>query len=157
MSADRKLERPTGTVTFLFTDVEGSKRAWDAHPEQMDAALAQHDMIVREAILAHSGYVFATAGDSFSVAFRTAGDGVRAALAIQRDTSVVSGPMTTACRSVRGFGRVTRRRSGSQGQRSSTAPARHVERRCVDSRAGHTATRSESSGTRWRGCRRAYD
>ena len=93
VSADGKLERPTGTVTFLFTDVEGSTSAWDAHPEQMDAALAQHDMIVRRSVRAHGGYVFATAGDSFSVAFPTAGDGVRAALATQRELSSATWPL----------------------------------------------------------------
>ena len=85
-------DRPTGTVTFLFTDVEGSTRAWDSHPEQMNAAVALHDQIVRRCVTAHRGYVFATAGDSFSVAFPTAGDGVRAALSVQHDLAAAAWP-----------------------------------------------------------------
>ncbi len=85
-------DRPTGTVTFLFTDVEGSTRAWDAHPEQMNAAVALHDQIVRRCMAEHRGYVFATAGDSFSVAFLTAGDGVRAAVAAQQRLAAATWP-----------------------------------------------------------------
>jgi len=44
---------PTGTVTFLFTDLEGSTRLWEDHPEAMKPALARHDEILREAIAAH--------------------------------------------------------------------------------------------------------
>ncbi len=48
-------ELPSGTVTFLFTDVEGSTRLWEEHPEAMRPALARHDEIVRDAIEAHDG------------------------------------------------------------------------------------------------------
>ncbi len=41
---------PTGTVTFLFTDIEGSTRAWESHPVEMEAALRRHDAVVRAAI-----------------------------------------------------------------------------------------------------------
>jgi class 3 adenylate cyclase len=47
-------ELPTGTVTFLFTDVEGSSRLWEAHPDAMQDALARHDEIVRDAVEAVS-------------------------------------------------------------------------------------------------------
>ena len=57
-------ERPTGTVTFLFTDVEGSTVLWQDHGPSMRAALASHDGVIRSAVAAHSGYVFSTAGDS---------------------------------------------------------------------------------------------
>lgn len=81
---------PTGTVTFLFTDIEGSTQLWEQHPEAMKAALAQHDALLREAIEAHGGYVFKTVGDAFCAAFPTAPDGLLAALAAQR--SLHTGP-----------------------------------------------------------------
>jgi predicted ATPase/class 3 adenylate cyclase len=74
---------PSGTVTFLFTDIEGSTRLWDAAPEAMGLALARHDEIVRGAIDGHRGLVFATGGDGFAAAFESVADGVRAAVAIQ--------------------------------------------------------------------------
>jgi len=70
---------PSGTVTFLFTDVEGSTRLWEAAPEAMRAALHRHDVIVRQAIEGHGGYVFATGGDGFAAAFARAGDALGAA------------------------------------------------------------------------------
>ncbi|MBI4316078.1 MAG: hypothetical protein HY679_09085, partial [Chloroflexi bacterium] len=51
-------EFPTGTVTFLFTDIEGSTRLWERHPEAMKAALARHDALLRQAIEANGGYAF---------------------------------------------------------------------------------------------------
>ena len=74
---------PSGTVTFLFTDIEGSTRLWQENPEAMSVAHAQHDAILREAIESNHGYVFQIVGDSFSGAFHTAIDGLRAALAAQ--------------------------------------------------------------------------
>ena len=61
--------RPTGTVTFLFTDIEGSTRLWEADPDAMRPALQLHDELLRAAIAAHGGYVFSTGGDSFAAAF----------------------------------------------------------------------------------------
>src|SRR5215218_4054862 len=75
---------PSGTVTFLFTDIEGSTRRWDAQPEAMKDALARHDAIVREAIERHGGYVFKTVGDAFHAAFATPGAALRAAVEAQR-------------------------------------------------------------------------
>lgn len=66
--------RPSGTVTFLFTDVEGSTRLWAADAEAMSSSLLVHDSIVSDAIEAHDGYVFTTAGDSFAAAFSRASD-----------------------------------------------------------------------------------
>lgn len=74
---------PSGTVTFLFTDVEGSTPLWDAHPAAMQGALARHDEILRSAIDAGGGYVFATGGDGFCAAFHRAGAAVNAAMAAQ--------------------------------------------------------------------------
>jgi predicted ATPase/class 3 adenylate cyclase len=62
--------RPTGTVTFLFTDVEGSTRLWDVSPAEMPGSLRRHDEILRTTISVHGGYVFSTAGDSFGAAFQ---------------------------------------------------------------------------------------
>ena len=61
------VERPTGTVTFLFTDIEGSTRLWEEHPAEMRVALERHDEIVRSAVESNDGYVFSTAGDAFAV------------------------------------------------------------------------------------------
>jgi predicted ATPase/class 3 adenylate cyclase len=74
---------PSGTVTFLFTDIEGSTRLWESAPEAMRVAIARHDEIVRRAIEAHGGYVFATGGDGFAVAFARAGDAIAAAVDAQ--------------------------------------------------------------------------
>jgi class 3 adenylate cyclase len=76
-------ERPTGTVTFLFTDIEGSTLMWEESPDAMRSALARHDEIVRSAIEGNGGYVFATGGDGFAAAFGSVGDGVAAAVAAQ--------------------------------------------------------------------------
>jgi class 3 adenylate cyclase len=61
---------PGGTITFLFTDIEGSTRMWEKSPEKMRAALAHHDVVLRSAIEAHGGYVFKTVGDAFCAAFK---------------------------------------------------------------------------------------
>ena len=74
---------PTGTVTFLFTDIEGSTKLWEAHPEAMRVALARHDALLREAIVNANGYVFKTVGDAFCAAFASAPEAVAAALAVQ--------------------------------------------------------------------------
>jgi predicted ATPase len=66
-------------VTFLFTDIEGSTQLWESAPDAMRAALASHDSILRDAIEAHGGYVFATGGDGFGAAFARAGDALAAA------------------------------------------------------------------------------
>ena len=75
---------PTGIVTFLFTDIEGSTKLWERHPEAMQTALARHDEILRGAIDQHGGYVFKTVGDAFCAAFPTVPDALEAALEAQR-------------------------------------------------------------------------
>ena len=77
--------RPTGTVTFLFTDVEGSTRLWATDSDAMSASLLVHDGIMRRAIESHEGYVFTTAGDSFAAAFARSSDAVAAATAAQQE------------------------------------------------------------------------
>jgi len=68
-----------GTVTFLFTDIEGSTRLWEAEPEATRAAVARHDSLVRGAIESHGGRIFKTGGDAFCAAFPSAIDAVTAA------------------------------------------------------------------------------
>ncbi|MBV6402862.1 MAG: hypothetical protein CNIPEHKO_03178 [Anaerolineales bacterium] len=74
---------PSGIVTFLFTDIEGSTKLWENHPEAMPSAHARHDQILREAIEANRGYVFQVIGDAFCAAFQKAADAVRASAAAQ--------------------------------------------------------------------------
>ncbi len=88
---------PSGTVTFLFTDVEGSTRLWEEHSEAMQGALARHDQILREAIEGNDGHVVKTTGDGFHAAFATAADAVLAAvsgqLALAREPWGAPGPL----------------------------------------------------------------
>ncbi len=75
---------PTGTVTFLFSDIEGSTARWEANHEAMQRALRRHDEIVHDIVRRSNGYVFKTVGDEFCTAFQHAADAVAAALAIQQ-------------------------------------------------------------------------
>ena len=80
---------PSGTVTFLFSDVVGSTRLWAADPEAMSASLRIHDQIFNETIAKYEGHVFSTAGDSFAAAFARASTAVECAEAIQRSLGEV--------------------------------------------------------------------
>src|SRR6185436_14978442 len=80
----RMAELPSGTVTFLFTDIEGSTRLWEQHPQAMVSALARHDQIMRQVIAAEAGVVYKVIGDAFQAAFTTAPAACAAALAAQR-------------------------------------------------------------------------
>ena len=75
---------PTGTVTFLFTDIESSTHLWERSPDAMRSALARDDDIVRRAIDANGGYVFSTGGDGFAAAFQRTTSAVEAAAIAQR-------------------------------------------------------------------------
>src|SRR5215217_9690358 len=77
-------ELPSGTVTFLFTDIEGSTARWEQQPEAMRVALARHDALIRAAIREHGGHVVKTTGDGFHAAFARAPDALAAALDAQR-------------------------------------------------------------------------
>jgi predicted ATPase/class 3 adenylate cyclase len=83
---------PSGTVTFLFTDVEGSTRLWELSPSAMVTAMTRHDELVRAAVEAQGGYVFSTGGDGFAVAFARAGDAIAAAVSAQRALAGESWP-----------------------------------------------------------------
>ncbi|HUP75836.1 MAG TPA: adenylate/guanylate cyclase domain-containing protein [Acidimicrobiales bacterium] len=77
------MQAPTGTVTFLFTDVEGSTRRWQDDPEAMRASLAEHDAILRDVIDKHRGHLFKHTGDGVAAAFEAASDAVVAAVDAQ--------------------------------------------------------------------------
>ncbi|MDX1378574.1 MAG: adenylate/guanylate cyclase domain-containing protein, partial [Anaerolineales bacterium] len=74
---------PTGTVTFLFTDIEGSTKLWEKYPEEMKSALAKHDSILKEAIESNNGQIIKTTGDGIHAVFTTAIDAVTSALDAQ--------------------------------------------------------------------------
>ncbi|HSF80276.1 MAG TPA: tetratricopeptide repeat protein [Anaerolineales bacterium] len=80
---------PTGTITFLFTDVEGSTRLWEMFPDQMRLVMARHDVLIEEAVARHTGVVVRPRGegDSRFAVYSNASDAINAAIAIQRDFS----------------------------------------------------------------------
>src|SRR5262245_1507556 len=75
---------PSGDVTLMFTDIEGSQLAWETYGNRYHDALQRHDKRIREAIKAVAGYEVKTIGDSFMVAFPDPVTAVRCALDIQR-------------------------------------------------------------------------
>ncbi|HZP83849.1 MAG TPA: tetratricopeptide repeat protein, partial [Chthonomonadaceae bacterium] len=75
---------PTGTVTFLFTDIEDSARLWEEHTAAMRLAWNHHDALLREAIETGGGVVFKTVGAAFCAVFATASEALSATLAAQR-------------------------------------------------------------------------
>ncbi|MCA1554486.1 MAG: adenylate/guanylate cyclase domain-containing protein, partial [Chloroflexi bacterium] len=75
---------PSGTVTFLFTDIEGSTQLAQAHPATWEAMRARHHALLRAAIDVHGGHVFQIIGDAFCAAFGTASDGIMAAVEAQQ-------------------------------------------------------------------------
>src|ERR1044071_8833593 len=77
------MQPPSGTVTFLFTDIEGSTGHWQKQPESMRPALARHNAILQQAIESRSGYVFKTIGDAYCAAFSQASDALAAAFDAQ--------------------------------------------------------------------------
>lgn len=91
--ASRQL--PTGTITFLFTDVEGSTRLWEHYPDAMRQALVRHDAILTNLIEQHSGIVVRERGegDSFFAVFTRPSDAILAASAIQRSLQRESWPI----------------------------------------------------------------
>jgi len=75
---------PTGTVTFLFTDIEGSTDRWERLRDAMARALQRHNQLLHAAVSANKGSVFKTVGDAFCVAFNSAHEALAAAVAGQR-------------------------------------------------------------------------
>jgi predicted ATPase/class 3 adenylate cyclase/DNA-binding CsgD family transcriptional regulator len=78
------VQPPLGTVTFLLTGIDDAARLWEQAAEEMPAAMAAHDKLMRSAIEQHGGYVFAQGVDGFSAAFASAVDAVNAAIEAQR-------------------------------------------------------------------------
>jgi Adenylate and Guanylate cyclase catalytic domain len=76
--------RPTGTVTFLFTDIDGSTKLWERDARRMQAALACHEEILKSTVEAHGGYVVKMVGDACCAAFLTTSEVLEAAVAAQR-------------------------------------------------------------------------
>jgi predicted ATPase/class 3 adenylate cyclase len=75
---------PSGTVTFLFTDIEGSTRLWQKFPHAMGVALSRHQELLESSIERHGGYLFQLVGDGCCAAFAVPTDAVAAALEAQR-------------------------------------------------------------------------
>ena len=86
---------PLGTLTFLFTDIEGSTRLWENFPGEMRVALARHDALLREVVTRQKGHVFKTIGDAFCVAFDAATDALNAALDAQHALAAEPWPENT--------------------------------------------------------------
>ena len=76
---------PSGTVTFLFTDIEGSTALWERDRAAMSQAVKRQMALLRAAIETHGGVLFKTVGDAIQAAFPTAPGAIAAALAAQRD------------------------------------------------------------------------
>jgi predicted ATPase/class 3 adenylate cyclase len=87
------VQQPTSVATFLFTDIEGSTRLWECQPDRMQAALARHDALAREAVENMRGRVVKTTGDGIYAAFDDPLDAVRAALCLQQS---LTDPAATA-------------------------------------------------------------
>jgi len=85
-------DAPTGTVTLVFTDIEGSSALWDRLGDGFRSVLAVHDPILREAIAEFDGYEVQTAGDAFMVAFQDATNAARYCLAVQQRLQDASWP-----------------------------------------------------------------
>ncbi len=75
---------PSGTVTFAFTDIEGSTQRWERNRPAMQDAVRLHDVVMNAAIAAHGGHVFKTIGDAFCASFSRAEDAIAAMLDAQR-------------------------------------------------------------------------
>ena len=73
-------DRPSGTVTFLFTDIEGSTKRWEADPDAMRVELADHDDVLRAAIEGQGGWLFKHTGDGVCAAFQSAQSAVDVAV-----------------------------------------------------------------------------
>ena len=76
--------KPSGVVTFLFTDIEGSTRRWESDADSMRRALVAHDEVMRDTVAAHDGWLFKHTGDGVCAAFASPRSAVDAAIAAQR-------------------------------------------------------------------------
>jgi predicted ATPase/class 3 adenylate cyclase len=92
---ERTVQVRSGTVTFLFTDIEGSTRLWEQHPQAMSEALARHDAILVDAVESSGGHVVKTTGDGLFAVFGRAEPALAAALTAQR--SLVGAAWDPSC------------------------------------------------------------
>jgi class 3 adenylate cyclase len=88
----------SGIVTFLFTDIEGSTRLWQADETAMRSALSRHDQLLRKVVAEHDGTVFSAMGDGLAAAFGSASSAVSAAIAAQRSLEAQPWPTETPLR-----------------------------------------------------------
>ena len=138
---------PSGTVTFLFTDIEGSTRLWELYPAEMTTALAAHDALMRRVIERNDGCVFATAGDGFHAGFHTAASALTAAYEAQLGlaTNPAPGPVNLKVP----HGAAHRRRGGSrQRLLRSAAQSRGTTAQYGARRSGASLTRYARTGAR---------
>src|SRR2546423_6351061 len=84
---------PSGTVTFLFTDIVGSTALWEMQPDRMKPALADHNRALSKTFSEYVGHVFKTVGDAYYVAFEQAEDAAAAALAAQSALGTMVDPL----------------------------------------------------------------
>ena len=77
------MNKPTGNVTFLFTDIEGSTKLAHDYPEKLNDLLDNHNAILREAVESNNGFVFKIVGDAFCCSFNSAEDAIKASKDIQ--------------------------------------------------------------------------
>lgn len=85
-------EKPTGTVTFMFTDVVQSSQLWDGHHDAMQTAMAEHDELMRSSVAAHRGVVVKQTGDGIFAVFASAFDSVEAGVDVQASIAERSWP-----------------------------------------------------------------
>ena len=111
ISAQAVAELPSGTVTFLFTDLQGSTRLWEEHRDAMVGALARHNEILIEAVKAHDGHLVKETGDGIHAAFANATDAVDAAIDAQLALYAEPWPEATPLRARMGV------HTGEAGQR----------------------------------------
>src|SRR5581483_10641418 len=83
-SEGASVQQQTGVTTFLFTDIEGSTRLWEAEPARMGPALARHDALARDAVERNRGIVVKMTGDGLHAAFADPRDAIAAAILIER-------------------------------------------------------------------------
>jgi class 3 adenylate cyclase len=89
---------PSGVVTFLFADIEGSTRLWQQDEEAMRSALSRHDELLRTVVAEHDGVVFSSMGDGIAAALPSASRAVKAALAAQGSLDAEAWPTATPLR-----------------------------------------------------------
>src|SRR5512143_3861817 len=92
---------PTGTVTFLFSDIEGSTALWDEAPDAMRSLLEWHDATLRSAIESSGGHVVKNTGDGVYAVFGHANDAIAACLAAQRTLQAAARASTTGAQADR--------------------------------------------------------